>query len=494
PGLWPRRAAAAELDYQFQLNSTLLYTNHWYSGRDPGLSFSIEERRQMLLPAVWLWRNSPRALLHLETGRNTWDLAYSFGYDWFLNQTGFDMFDNRLELLGRVELDDRDRLVFTLRGAQSRYNIFSLPSFGTLAGALSGFDVSRLTFFSAGASAMLDHKLSARWELRPELSVDAFQATGTTPPELAMVGAPHAVATAQLNALHNWERDALQLNVTGQYMFQGDVPALPAAPPRRPYPISRAIFGKDYLVGQIWAGWSHELRPWLTGTARLGFAANRFVTPPDSAASHSGPIGGLRLRLHDERGGVALEYNRTFESSVWSLSRASSDVFTVDGRYRLTPHLDAFATATVSRVSMTLPSPIGFSTTAPVWLFYEHAGIALRIVPSVSLELFIDARTQFGSGTPFTYSSYMPGVTLSILLPPRAAAPLRFDETLRRLTREPLYDERRGDDEEAARRAPPPTTTTPREGPDGRPAPEPVPPPDGARPAPGPGVPPDWAP
>jgi hypothetical protein len=466
----PARAQTVEYEYQLQLQSTLLYCDHWFSGHDPGPSLPDAERRAVLLPPVVLWRNALGGALHLETRHSQWDLAYTFGYDAFVAQkvpasdgatpawtgsdTSLNSYENRLDGIGRIELGETRHLVFVERFLQSAFNLFSVPPLAaTMPQTVGEFDISGLTFVGSTTRAMLEQRFGRAWELRPELDVEGFKIIGNVPPELASVLGSRGLFTLQSTLFRHSDADTLEANASWQYVAVSTPPDLPPPGPGLP-PISQAQFGRDYMVLQGYVGWAHQFARWFSAHARLGYAANMFATSEPGDSVYHGLIGGLRLHLHDDNTSLVLEYAREFDTSIWGASVINEDVGVLEIRRRFGERVTVWADFTINRRNVREPSTdpthpelLGLPVELPQYITYDTVGTTVRLDDQFTLDLMVTFRRQWGSGVALVYQKWIPGVQLTYVWPRSAAPPVRIDDAVRRLTREPLEDERRSERE-----------------------------------------------
>ncbi|HEY3354787.1 MAG TPA: hypothetical protein VGQ83_16150 [Polyangia bacterium] len=466
------RADLVELEYQFQLQSTLLYCDHWFSGHDPGPSLPDAQRKAILLPPVVLWRNAPGAALHLETRHSQWDLAYNFGYDWFALQNlppspggaprwtsegSLNSYENRFDAIGRVELAERRSIVVVERFLQSAFNLFSVPPLAqTMPQTVGEFDLTGLTFVGSTTRAMLEQRFAKNWELRPEVDVEAFKILGTVPAALASVLGSRGLFTLQSSLFRHSDHDVFEANASWTYVGVSTPPDLPSPTPGQP-PISQAQFGRDYMVLHGYVGWSHQFARWFAAQARVGYAANTFAHSEPGDTLYHGLIGGLRLRLHDDWWDVVLEYAREFDTSIWGASVIHEDVGSLELRRRLGEHLILWAHLTINRRNVREPNadaalgPLGAPIDLPQFITYDTVGTTYRFTDQLALDVMVTFRKQWGEGVALPYQKWIPGIQVTYLWPQRTAPPLRMDDAVRRLTREPLDDERRSEHERGDR-------------------------------------------
>ncbi|MBI5482499.1 MAG: hypothetical protein HY906_26825 [Deltaproteobacteria bacterium] len=486
--LLPAAARAQQgqtLEYQLQLQSSVMYCNHWFSGHDPGNALdpnSVENadllRRKILLPPVVLWRNTLGGSLHKETRHTQWDLSYTFGYDYFVEQqttivtdatatdpavlktkwdgwSRLNSYENRLDGIGRLELSETTYLILVERVLQSRFNLFSVPAAAqTMPRSVSDFDISGLTFLGNTTRAMLEKRFAKVWETRPELDFEAFKIFGHVPPELGSVLGSRALVTLRNTVFRHFSRDVLEATAALQYVAVSTPPDIPANPPSQPDPISQGEFGRDYMVMSAALGWAHRFTSWFNVHGRIGYATHMYAShQAGDAKPYHGPIGGLRLHVHDDNWNVVLEYTREFDTSIWGASVIYEDVGVLEFRRRLGEHFILWADLSINRRNVREPDSEPGSPTQgqirnfPQYITYNTVAGTVRFSNQLSLDIVLTYRKQWGPGVALPYDKWIPGVMLTLLWPERSVPPMRTGEAIRRLTREPFEEERRSDRE-----------------------------------------------
>jgi hypothetical protein len=481
----PAAAEAADtLEYQFQLQSTVIYGNHWFSGRDPGdLLDQIDAvnaerlRRIVLLPPVLLFRNAVGASLYIETSRTRWDLNYAFGVDQFTEKraqmvtgptdntpatlrTGWtaasplNTYSNRLEGVGRFDLSETAELVIIERFLQTPLRLYTVPVAAQMRDQFfTGFDLSKLGLIANTMRVMLRKRLTEYWEMSPELQLDVLQVYGRpTAPEASSSLAPRQVFTLRDRVLRRFRRDAFDLSVGVQYIGVQQPPAFTYSDPARP-PATFPELKQNYGVMSALAGWDHELARWLHAYARFGWAANI------SNQVKSGPVGGLRLMALGTRWEATLDYRRDFDSSIYGVTTISLDAGSLTYRHRfLDDRLSIWANSMIEyRVThspnelapvLSTDPALGSIVNVPQYQSESSLGATIRLQRWLVLDLFVTYRRQWGHGSLLRYDQWTPGLTLTVVWPVRRDV-LRpsIDETVRRLTREPLEEFRRTDRE-----------------------------------------------
>jgi hypothetical protein len=324
--------------------------------------------------------------------------------------------------------------------------------------SVGDFDISGLTFLGDTTRVMLEKRFAKVWETRPEVEFEAFKIFGSVPPELGSVLGSRALVTGRNTLYRHWPRDVAELTTAIQYVAVSTPPDIPANPPSQPDPISQREFGRDYLVASAAVGWAHRFTSWLNVHGRFGWATHFYAKgEAGDPRPYQGPIGGLRLHLHDDNWNVVLEYTREFDSSIWGASVIDEDVGVLEFRRRLGEHFILWADLSINRRSVREPNAtppakagdpeLGVIVTLPQYITYNTLAGTIRFNNQLSLDVFVTYRRQWGPGVALPYDKWISGVMLTVLWPARNVQPMRTGEQVRRLTREPFEEERRTDRE-----------------------------------------------